>query len=232
MNTETNQKSFDVMKWLRETRERIYEETRDMTWEERMRWYARRPTDPLLAKLHDKARPPRGGTTRAERKGTVALAVPDRLPSNAKLRVYVETSVFRGCEDDEYGAPSRRLFEQCASGEITLVVSWVTLQELEGAPQAVRDVLDGLHDDHLEVIERTGEIAALADQYVASGVLSRTMLDDARHVAAATVAGVDAVVSWNFRHMVNLSRIRKYGEVNRRMGYGPVDMRSPRELEK
>ena len=57
-------------------------------------------------------------------------------------------------------------------------------------------------------------------------------LQDRRHPWVATVAGVDAVVSWNFRHMVNLSRIQKYGEVNRRMGYGPVDMRSPRELEK
>ena len=35
---------------------------------------------------------------------------------------------------------------------------------------------------------------------------------------------------WNFRHMVNLWRIRMCNAVNRRMGYPQVDMRSPKEL--
>ena len=37
-------------------------------------------------------------------------------------------------------------------------------------------------------------------------------------------------ICWNFRQMVNLWRIRTYNAVNRRMGYSPVDMRSPKEL--
>ncbi len=148
----------------------------------------------------------------------------------AKLRIYADTSVIGGCEDDEFREPSRRLVERCARGEVTLVVSAMTLQELERAPQAVRDVLRAVGADNVEVFAVTDEIRELADRYVESGALGKGMRADAQHIAAATVAGVDALASWNFRHMVNLSRIRKYDEVNRRMGYLPVEIRSPKEL--
>ena len=155
----------------------------------------------------------------------------DQLPAYRKLRVYADTSVIGGCEDDEFQEPSRWLMERCARGEMTLVLSALTLQELERAPKAVRDVLPAVRADNLEVIAITGEIRALADRYVESGALGRGMRADAQHIAAATVAGVDVLASWNFRHMVNLSRIRQYDDVNRKMGYPPVEIRSPRELE-
>ena len=94
--------------------------------------------------------------------------------------------------------------ERCARGEVTLVLSAVTLQELERAPQAVRNVLRAVGADNLEVIAITGEIRELADRYVESGALGKGMRADAQHIAAATVSGVDVLASWNFRHMVNL----------------------------
>ena len=153
------------------------------------------------------------------------------VPEYRKLRVYADTSVIGGCEDDEFREPSRRLMERCARGEVTLVLSAVTLQELERAPQAVRDVLRAVGTDNLEVIAITAEIGELADRYVESGALGKGMRADAQHIAAATVSGVDVLASWNFRHMVNLTRIRQYGEVNRQMGYLPLEIRSPKELE-
>ena len=57
------------------------------------------------------------------------------------------------------------------------------------------------------------------------------MRADAEHIAAATVAGLDVLASWNFRHMVNLRRIRGFNEVNRAMGHAPLDIRSPKELD-
>ena len=56
------------------------------------------------------------------------------------------------------------------------------------------------------------------------------MLADAQHIAMATVANVDALVSWNFRHVVNLSRIHAYHGVNAKLGYPAVEIRSPREV--
>ena len=133
--------------------------------------------------------------------------------------------------DDEFREPSRRLIERCARGEVTLVVSAVTARELRGAPRAVREVLPSIDPGHFERIEVTREVEILASKYIEKGALGEMMRADALHIAAATVAGVDVLASWNFRHMVNLSRIRQYNEVNRAMGYPPVDIRSPKELE-
>lgn len=77
----------------------------------------------------------------------------------------------------------------------------------------------------------TREVRDLADRYIETGALHESSRDDTLHIAAATVARVDVLVSWNFRHMVNRPRIRKYNEVNRDMGYGPIIIRSPNELE-
>lgn len=61
MTSEAREKSFDCVKWTRERRNQMYEETRDMSPAERRRWSeSRRPTDPLLAELYDRARPPSG----------------------------------------------------------------------------------------------------------------------------------------------------------------------------
>ena len=144
----------------------------------------------------------------------------------AKLRVYVDTSVIGGCVDEEFREPSLKLMERAARGEVTLVVSEVTNDELEAAPPAVRRILETT-PARLENIGVTEEVEALADRYIERGAIGAAKRSDAQHIAAATVAGADALVSWNFRHMVNLWRIRRYNEVNLEMGYAP---RSPREI--
>ena len=159
-----------------------------------------------------------------------ALLVREPVPTYGKLRVYVDTSVIGGCEDEEFREPSRRLIERCMRGEVTLVVSDVTAGELQQAPPPVREVLPSVGTEHLERIDLTREVEKLANEYIDSGALSVNMRADALHIAAATVASVDVLASWNFRQMVNLRRIRQYNEVNRRMGYPPLDIRTPEEL--
>ena len=148
-----------------------------------------------------------------------------------KLRVYADTSVIGGCLDEEFSDPSRRLIERCARGEVTLVVSRLTLEELQAAPRAVREVLGNLAADAHEVITITEEMEALAECYIESGALGEKMRNDARHIAAATVARVDVLASWNFRHIVNQRRIRLYNEINRRMKHPEIAIRSPTEIE-
>ena len=76
----------------------------------------------------------------------------------------------------------------------------------------------------------TRAVENLTNAYVESGALGENMRADALHIATAAVAGVDVLASWNFRQMVNLHRIRQYDAVNRRMGYGPLEIRTPKEL--
>ena len=76
----------------------------------------------------------------------------------------------------------------------------------------------------------TPEANALAAKYIERGALTQRMLPGALHIANAAIAQVDVLVSWNFKHVVNVQRIRTFNEVNREMGYGPLDIRSPREV--
>ena len=161
---------------------------------------------------------------------TGPLAVWERAERAAKLRVYVDTSVIGGCEDEEFRGPSRRLIERCMRGDVTLVVSAVIAGELRPAPPPVRQVLRSIDPEHLERVEVTRAVKNLANAYIESGALGENMRADALHIATATVAGVDVLASWNFRHMVNLHRIRQYDAVNRRMGYGSLEIRTPKEL--
>jgi len=148
----------------------------------------------------------------------------------ARIRVYADTSVFGGVADEEFAEPSRRFLERVRRGEVILVVSTEVLRELRGAPQIVRQELEGLPQENLEAAEVTAEVEALADAYIAAGVLGGGWRGDAIHVAAASVSGADLIVSWNFRHIVNYNRIPRYNAVNASNGYKPIEIRSPAEV--
>ena len=147
-----------------------------------------------------------------------------------KTRVYVDTSVFGGVNDDEFAEPSRQFLARLKGGEFTVVVSAELLRELGSAPTAVRKELDDISDELLERVAVDLPVETLADAYVAAGVLGKGSRSDAIHVAAATVAGADLIVSWNFKHIVNYDRIRKYNAVNILKGYRPIEIRSPAEV--
>ena len=147
-----------------------------------------------------------------------------------KLRIYTDTSVVGGCEDDEFAEHSIRLLESFVRGERVLVLSSLTVQELAAAPREVRARLAAVPEEHVELLQLDAEARELAEAYVAAAVLSPRMRADAQHIAIATVGRVDVLVSWNFKHVVNLERIRGYNSVNLRMGYPMIEIRTPREV--
>jgi len=148
-----------------------------------------------------------------------------------RARVYVDTSVFGGTQDDEFARSSQRFFDRVRSGEIVALVSQVSLDELALAPEAIQTVLGDLPERHVQRVPITDEVRLLADAYVAAGAVAEASMDDALHVAAATVAHADVIVSWNFRHIVNYHRIRRFNSVNLGSGYPMLDIRSPLEME-
>ncbi|NQT53839.1 PIN domain-containing protein [bacterium] len=148
----------------------------------------------------------------------------------AVLRVYIDTSVIGGCEDEEFADESRRLFAASSQGQVVLLVSPVVLREVGPAPARVRSRLADLPAGAVEEVPISDEVTALRDAYLAGGVVGPARIDDATHVAAATVAGADAIVSWNFQHIVRLDRIKGYNRVNRSHGYRDLTILSPREV--
>ena len=148
-------------------------------------------------------------------------------PEARTRRVYVDTSVFGGCEEDEFREPSRRLFERFRRGELRLVLSPFTIDELNDAPKRIRETIDTVPEEHVELLPASDEAGRLAARYIAAGALGPSMRPDGLHIAAATLARVDHLVSWNFKHMVNPWRISIINAVNRRHGHAHLDIRTP-----
>lgn len=147
-----------------------------------------------------------------------------------RRRIYTDTSVVGGCLDEEFSLYSVQLFDRFRAGSDILVLSDLTLAELEGAPPQVREVLQTIPENVLEEVTFDKEAADLAHEYLAAGVIGAAHLEDARHIATATIQRVDVLVSWNFKHIVNLDRIRGYNSINLRLGYALLEIRSPQEV--
>ncbi len=145
-------------------------------------------------------------------------------------RYYVDTSVFGGCEDEEFMDESVALFKRAHSGHLILLISPILLREIANAPPSVQRILPGLPATALEAVPLEQEATELRDAYLEAGVVGARWMDDAHHVAMATVSRADLIVSWNFKHLVNINRIRGFNSVNLRMGYSTIDIRSPKEV--
>jgi hypothetical protein len=102
--------------------------------------------------------------------------------------------------------------------------------ELIQAPKYVSELLLKYPKDWFERIELTEETITLADRYITDKVVGRTSLEDCRHIALATINKVDVLASWNFKHIVNLDRIKGYNSVNLKLGYATIEIRTPQEL--
>jgi predicted nucleic acid-binding protein len=148
----------------------------------------------------------------------------------AKQRLYFDTSVFGGVFDEEFQEASKQLFERVMSGDICCVYSEITEAEILKAPKQVRDFFKSLPAENVEKVEVVDEILALATKYVEENVVGQTSFDDCVHIAAATVHKADILVSWNFKHIVNIYRIRGYNSVNARLNYCTLEIRSPKEI--
>jgi hypothetical protein len=81
-----------------------------------------------------------------------------------------------------------------------------------------------------EFVEITEEINQLAEEYIKEKVVGETSIDDCRHIACATINKVDYLISWNFKHIVNIFRIRGYNAINIKNGHIQLDIRSPKEI--
>lgn len=147
-----------------------------------------------------------------------------------KQKVYLDTSVIGGYYDKEFKEHSEKLFELFIKGEYIAVISTTTITELEKAPEKVRNLLLTIPEENIVKIEITQEMIDLADMYLEESIVTTKYSDDALHIATASVSGMDVLVSWNFKHIVNLNKIKQFNAVNLREGYAILEIRTPREV--
>ena len=153
-------------------------------------------------------------------------------PLKRPLRLYLDTSIpnFLFAEDaKDKQKITKDLFEPKVRNLYEFYISVVVIREIERAPlqkqKELKEELDGI-----PILELTKPADALAEDYIAAGALPKSSFEDAQHVAIATINNLDAVVSWNFKHLVNLRRIKLVNLVNTQMGYKHIEIISPQEV--
>ena len=147
-----------------------------------------------------------------------------------RQRIYIDTSIVGGFFDTEFEKETKMLFQRLENKEIIFVTSDLLFDELEDAPPQVKNLLNNYDKNSFENIVATDEVRELADKYIAENVVGKTSLDDCKHIAFATINKVDILASWNFKHIVNITRIKGYNAVNLKNGYQTLEIRNPKDL--
>ncbi len=145
-------------------------------------------------------------------------------------RVYIDTSVLGGCFDDEFAPWSNGLMRDIRRGLFIPVLSEIVTVEVANAPVNVQTLYAELVSGSAEVLTVNRSALELAEAYQQRGILTPKFYNDGVHIALATVADVDLLVSWNFKHVVHYDKIRKFNAVNLEWGYKPLQIFSPREV--
>lgn len=146
------------------------------------------------------------------------------------LKLYLDTSVIGGCHDGEFSLYSNRTIEKIKQGKYIAVISDITILELAKAPEKVANIIKEIPSEFFIQIDTSGEIEHLAHRYISELILPEYCGADALHIACASVYGVDLLLSWNFKHIVNYQRILGFNSINIREGYKSLEIRSPMEL--
>ncbi|MEN6451078.1 MAG: type II toxin-antitoxin system VapC family toxin [Thermoguttaceae bacterium] len=151
------------------------------------------------------------------------------MATGRPIRVYADASVYGGVFDEEFEVASKAFFDAVGNGFFRLVVSTVVRDELKEAPECVVALFREL-EQRAEVVDVSDETVELQRAYLAAGIVGAQWRTDALHVALATESQCAAIVSWNFRHIVNFKKIPLYNGVNLAHGYGPIAIHTPQEV--
>jgi predicted nucleic acid-binding protein len=150
-----------------------------------------------------------------------------------RRRVLLDTSVpsdWFNKEDLKRQEKTKLFFEQIKKGRFEAFITHVTQEELS----RIKDIKTRKKTEELvgllPVLPITPQCRQLAEAYVKNKVLSSRYLNDALHVAVATVHQLDTIASWNFRHLVNIDRKIAFNRVNVNLGFDPIEILSPEEL--
>jgi predicted nucleic acid-binding protein len=151
-----------------------------------------------------------------------------------KTRLYLDTSVIGALydtEDPKRVNIAKTLQEKIEKGDYEAYISRLFLEEIMKAPEDIReDLISVIKALNLPILEEVPEILKLAEIFVEEGIIPEKYRDDARHIAIAVFYQLDLLVSWNYKHMVNVRVKNQVNSVSLRMGYKRLDIVSPEEV--
>jgi predicted nucleic acid-binding protein len=152
-----------------------------------------------------------------------------------KPRLYLETSVWNFIFADD--APEKKqitlaFFDKVKEGEYEIFISDTVIQEIERADEDKKRLLFEIIEQYKpKILEINDDVGLMARKYISEGIIPQTKLDDATHAAVATVHGLDALISWNLRHLANYKKMERINEINMENGYSKrLDLITPMEV--
>lgn len=149
-----------------------------------------------------------------------------------RQRIYIDTSVIGGYFDEEFEEATKRLFDRIANKDFDVYFSEVNETELSLAPVYIQDIKKLIPTDCYKYASLNDEAKKLAEAYVSEKILGQASMNDAYHIAIASVYRLDCLISWNFKHIVNFDKIKLFNSINLKLGYQLIDIRTPLEFSK
>ncbi|RLD61204.1 MAG: PIN domain protein [Bacteroidetes bacterium] len=144
-----------------------------------------------------------------------------------RQRIYIDTSVIGGYFDEEFEDASKRLFARIENKDFDVYFSEVNETELSLAPIHIQDIKKLIPIDCYKYLDLNKEAKKLAETYVDEKALGQASMNDAYHIAIASVNRLDCLISWNFKHIVNFDKIKLFNSINLKLGYPLIDIRTP-----
>ena len=149
-----------------------------------------------------------------------------------KETLYLDTSVPSAYYDNRAKERQEATvnFWRNTIGNYRPCLSEITVEELEATkdPRLIRKfrkLIKGIRV--LKVNQRVRDLATI---YVERGIFPEKYIDDALHVAAASLYKVSYLVSWNFEHLVKVRTRKLVNSVNVLEGFNEIEIISPQEL--
>ena len=151
-----------------------------------------------------------------------------------KQKIYLDTSVISHLDAPDTldkQEDTLSLWTSIQTGEYEVYISQVVVLEVDACPEPKRSFLGSkLKAIPYTLLTETDEVTELANQYLDAGILRQKSFDDCQHIAYACVYNCDMVVSWNFKHLVNVKTISGVKSVNARAGYKEMPIYTPTML--
>lgn len=157
-----------------------------------------------------------------------------KMKAEDKLKVYLDTSVISHLMQEdvpERVAETRRLWESFKRGKYDVYLSTVTLREISACPEPKQSQLKRyINQITFTMLDVTEEALDVAQQIIDMGILTSRSFDDCQHIGEAVVNGCDCIISWNFKHIVNIKTIRGVRAITNLKGYKPIEILNPSVL--
>ena len=151
-----------------------------------------------------------------------------------KLKVYLDTSVISHLMQEdvpEKMSDTLKLWDMFKADKYDVFLSTVTLQEIDNCPEPKRtELFKHLGEIDYTPIEITEDMSEVAQQLIDMGILTQKSYDDCQHIASAVIYGCDCIISWNFKHIVNIKTIRGVRAITNLKGYKPIEILNPTVL--